>query len=259
MAHGTTKFTMGYWQMRGLGAAIRMMLHYGVGEEQFEDVQFTQDNEGLGNWFSSLKPKMIKEKNVLANIPYLIDHSEDDKTVVHFNSICLYLGNKFGIDAGDVGSEQFLRNMQILNEVMDIRNQVIRLVYTFPNATRTKEEFDEALPKHLEATKKTFEKLEAWLNFHGSKYFEKDTISSCDFHAFEMIDQHEYYRTLLKSDDKNVSMLESFPRLKKFWEDVKNEPKLTSYFNSKEYLEFDMNNHRLAKTWCGPSRNGGKY
>jgi hypothetical protein len=230
MAHGTTKFTMGYWQMRGLGAAIRMMLHYGVGEEQFEDVQFTQDNEGLGNWFSSLKPKMIKEKNVLANIPYLIDHSEDDKTVVHFNSICLYLGNKFGIDAGDVGSEQFLRNMQILNEVMDIRNQVIRLVYTFPNATRTKEEFDEALPKHLEATKKSFEKLEAWLNFHGSKYFAKDTIS-----------------------------LESFPRLKKFWEDVKNEPKLTSYFNSKEYLEFDMNNHRLAKTWCGPSRNGGKY
>ena len=51
------RFTMGYWQMRGLGAAIRMLLHWGKythrggAEMNFKDVQYAQDADGVNEWF----------------------------------------------------------------------------------------------------------------------------------------------------------------------------------------------------------------
>jgi len=82
------RFTMGYWQMRGLGAAIRMLLHWGKythggAEMNFKDVQYAQDADGVNEWFKRDKVDMIKDANPLANIPYLIDH-EEKKTIVQF-------------------------------------------------------------------------------------------------------------------------------------------------------------------------------
>ena len=94
---------MGYWQMRGLGAPIRMLLHWGKQNAEktkpfaFKDVQYTQDGDGVNKWFKEDKVKMIEESNPLANIPYLIDH-EEKKTIVHFLATCDYLGQKFGLD-----------------------------------------------------------------------------------------------------------------------------------------------------------------
>lgn len=255
------RFTMGYWQMRGLGAAIRMLLHWGKcthggAEMNFKDVQYAQDADGVNEWFKRDKVEMIKDANPLANIPYLIDH-EEKKTIVQFLCICDYLGRKIGVDETDENSDQRLRNAQIAMEIFDLRNSVIRLVYKFPNSVRTQSEFYERLPEHLGACKKTYEKLESWLQFHDFTYFaKKDAVSSCDFHAFEMIDQHEHYQTLVRGKDgeavEKQDMLSEFPRLKKFHAEMKSRPELKAYFESKEYKEFQLNNHTLANSWDGP-------
>ena len=258
-----TRFTMGYWQMRGLGAPIRMLLHWGKQNAEktkpfaFKDVQYTQDGDGVNKWFKEDKVKMIEESNPLANIPYLIDH-EEKKTIVHFLAICDYLGQKFGLDEKEVDSEQRERNAQIAMEVFDLRNNVIRLVYKFPNSVRTQEEFDKQLPEHLNACKKTYQKLESWLGFYDFTYFaKKDEVSSCDFHAFEMIDQHEHYQTLLAGGEKR-DVLSEFPRLKKFHRAMRNRPELKTYFESKEYTDFQLNNHTLANSWDGPGPSSMK-
>jgi len=258
-----TRFTMGYWQMRGLGAPIRMLLHWGKQNAEktkpfaFKDVQYTQDGDGVNKWFKEDKVKMIEESNPLANIPYLIDH-EEKKTIVHFLAICDYLGQKFGLDEKEVDSEQRERNAQIAMEVYDLRNNVIRLVYKFPNSVRTQEEFDKQLPEHLNACKKTYQKLESWLGFYDFTYFaKKDEVSSCDFHAFEMIDQHEHYQTLLAGGEKR-DVLSEFPRLKKFHRAMRNRPELKTYFESKEYTDFQLNNHTLANSWDGPGPSSMK-
>jgi len=255
------RFTMGYWQMRGLGAAIRMLLHWGKfihggAEMNFRDVQYTQDADGVNNWFKRDKVDMIQNANPLANIPYLIDH-EEKKTIVQFLCICDHLGRKIGVDEKDENSEQRLRNAQIAMEIFDLRNNVIRLVYKFPNSVRTQSEFYERLPEHLGTCKKTYEKLESWLQFHDFTYFaKKDAVSSCDFHAFEMIDQHEHYQTLVRGKDgedvEKQDMLSEFPRLKKFHAEMRSRPELKAYFESKEYKEFQLNNHTLANSWDGP-------
>ena len=100
----TKRFTMGYWHMRGLGAPLRMMLHWGKfdnaknatkamedGKDHhafwtFEDVQYAQGPDGIAAWYKRDKKKMIEETNALANIPYLVDH-EEKKTIVNFRNI----------------------------------------------------------------------------------------------------------------------------------------------------------------------------
>ena len=263
----TKRFTMGYWQMRGLGAPLRMMLHWGKfdnanatkalmddGKEAwtFEDVQYAQGPDGIAAWYKRDKKKIIEETNALANIPYLVDH-EEKKTIVHFQAISAYLGQKLNFDEARVDSDQYARNAQIAMEVFDLRNTVRQLVYKFPNSVRSAEEFEKQLPEHLSACKKTYAKLENWLQFHDFTYFaKKDGVSSCDFHAFEMIDQHEHYQTLVSGYDGKSSLLSEYPRLKKFHEAMRNRAELKTYFESKEYLEFELNNHTLTKSWDGP-------
>ena len=134
------RFTMGYWQMRGLGAPLRMMLHWGKFDAattktmddgndawSFEDVQYAQGPDGITAWFKRDKKKMMEETNALANIPYLVDH-EEKKTIVHFLAISAYLGQKLNFDEARVDSDQYARNAQIAMEVFDLRNTVIRLV-----------------------------------------------------------------------------------------------------------------------------------
>ena len=108
---------------------------------------------------------MIEETNALANIPYLVDH-EEKKTIVHFQAISAYLGQKLNFDEARVDSDQYARNAQIAMEVFDLRNTVRQLVYKFPNSVRSAEEFEKQLPEHLSACKKTYAKLENWLQFH---------------------------------------------------------------------------------------------
>ena len=74
---------LGYWKIRGLAAAIRMMLYYK--QQTFKEVAYSSEDADA-EWFGKDKPE-LKKKNSMINLPYLID---DDEVITQSNSILLY-------------------------------------------------------------------------------------------------------------------------------------------------------------------------
>jgi len=72
-----------------------------------------------------------------------------------------------------------------------------------------------------------------------------DTISTCDFHLFEMLDQHE----IMAKTDGVSSLLTDFPKLGALHAAVKAAPTLEKYFTSASYA-LPLNN-KIAATYRG--------
>jgi glutathione S-transferase len=246
-AHDAPTITTGYWNIRGLGAPIRMMCVYG-GAERFgwEDRQYdlpqkTSDDATQSpqfdfagcEWFKTDKPA-LKPQNALINLPYVVDTSEQPPLVVTQSTAVLqYLGRRLNL-MGET-ERQRCRVEQTLAQAFDLRNDLMRLVYPFQGTTeenlgeRAKEFFSKTAQGHLE-------KLEAFLVEGGGSYFAGESLTAGDFHVFEMVDQLELAAAQLVA--RGVVKIESplasgaFPTLKAFRERVQREPKLESYFAS---------------------------
>merc|ERR1740138_1330020 len=110
---------IGYWQIRGLGAPLRMMAAY-AGVKHDAKLYPVHAKEG-GGWDTSawfdVKPA-LKAKNALMNLPYVIDGD----TVVTQSNACLdYIGKKLGL----MGGENEWKVQQGLCQVMDLRNAAV--------------------------------------------------------------------------------------------------------------------------------------
>ena len=212
----------GYWGIRGLGAAGRMMFAYaGV---EYTDVQYTDPNE----WFGVRKPELLKV-NPMINLPYVVD---GEVVITHSNSVLEYVGDKLGIDGFKDDGEKYA-NAQVLDEVYDLRNALMQVVYPFHKFTRTAEEFEETCPAHLSTKVPAhYTKLEAWMATRGTKFLVRDASpTSADFHAFEMLDQHEE----IAKKRGAPSPLAAFPKLRAFYDEFKGLPRLASYFASPSF------------------------
>lgn len=64
----TESVTLGYWNIRGLGEKIRLVLEY----LQIPYTQTFFTPETADEWFSKVKLEHLK-KNSAANLPFLID------------------------------------------------------------------------------------------------------------------------------------------------------------------------------------------
>jgi len=234
------KLEMGYWAIRGLGAPVRMMLeHSGI---EYSDFQVNKPDE----WFGSKKEE-VKKMNPLANLPFLIDGG---KCICQTNAIFLYLGDRTGLNGKD--ADERLMTIQLLEEVYDLRNKIIELVYPFKEVCRDKAEHDTKMTKHLaEGAKDNYAKFEACVK---GPFLLGDAISTADFHLFEMLDQHE----IMVSDgpvntpnwtDGVGSLLKDFPKLGALHAAVKAAPTLAKYFASASYA-LPLNN-KIADTYRG--------
>merc|ERR1711957_381297 len=106
---------VGYWKIRGLGAPLRMMCAF-----KEEEVTHYAANSGE-MWFGSKKPELAAS-NSLINLPFIVD---GEQVITQSNSCMLYLGQKLQIDA----PANAIKNHQALDQVMDLRNDVIKIVY----------------------------------------------------------------------------------------------------------------------------------
>jgi len=215
----------GYWKIRGLGAAFRMLLEYK--EVEYKDSQYETEEE----WFEGRKPEILK-LTPLANLPYLID---GDACICQTNAILVYLGDKYGMNGND--SKAKLRNMELLEEIYDVRNALVGLSYPFLNKCRSTEEFEESAKKLV--SKPPFAKFEAVLSRNESNWFVAGSEIPCvaDFHIWEMMDQHVMLGAKLGVEG---NILAEFPLCKAFYDRFRALPTLQKYFESDAY-KFPVN------------------
>eukprot|EP00316_Scyphosphaera_apsteinii_P009026 CAMPEP_0119304024 /NCGR_PEP_ID=MMETSP1333-20130426/5343_1 /TAXON_ID=418940 /ORGANISM="Scyphosphaera apsteinii, Strain RCC1455" /LENGTH=243 /DNA_ID=CAMNT_0007306829 /DNA_START=47 /DNA_END=778 /DNA_ORIENTATION=- len=213
---------LGYHKIRGLAAALRMMFFYKG--QPFTNVAFGSDMKEM--WFGGKKPGLV-QKNSLMNLPYIID---GDTTITQSNTCLLYLGKKLGIDT----EEAFFHNHAVLDQTMDLRNDLMKVVYPF-GSVKTKDEFPAAANKHMESATAHFTKLEG---FCKGPYMCGSAPQSGDFHVFEMLDQHSIMCTSLGLP----CIMESFPALKVLHASMKAEPALAKYYESDMYVKYAHNN-----------------
>jgi len=220
---GSGSLTLGYWKIRGLAAACRMMLY--AKKQPYHEVAYGEDAKA--EWFGGDKPK-IAAKNSLANLPYVVDGSN---VVTQSNSCLLFLGTKLGIDKPDC----MIYNHQVLDQVMDLRNELMKIVYN-PAC----KPFKDALEKHMDSAATHFAKLEA---FCKGPYMCGGAMQSGDFHLFEMIDQHVI---MCAEEGVAFDLAKTYPKLKALHAKMRAEPTLAAYFASDAYGKFAMNNAMYA-------------
>jgi len=233
------KLAVGYWAIRGLGAPCRMMCEYA--EAPYDSFAYTAHAKEGGGWdvaeWFGCKPELVA-KHALMNLPYVVD---GDLVVTQTNACMGYLGRKFKLMGAD--EAQMTKVEAVLCEVMDLRNNAVKLFYGGPADA---EAFKAAVVEHLNGSVKgSYGKLEAYTAQNGGTYSAGgETPTAGDFHVWEMLDQHE---TLAK-DYGQASPLEGNPKLTALYAAFRALPTLQKYFDGDLY-KLPPNN-KMAK-WGG--------
>jgi len=217
------KYTIGYWNIRGLAAPMRMMLEYAGAEykdEQYDVVKKPDGTWDKSSWFEGGKPPLLK-KNALMNLPYVISGG---RVVTQSTAAYVFLGQKLRLNG--VGSDAVTANNEVIAQAFDLRNATVGTMYgptdDFP--ATGKKFLSETVTAH-------FTKFENYLAQRGTAFFAGNKPCVGDFALWEMCDQQE----LLAKELKVASPLESYPGLKAFYEKFKALPQLKKYFESDAY------------------------
>lgn len=166
---------LGYWNIRGLAAPIRMLLHYC-------DIPFTEVRYELSDapelsaaaWLDAKRSLGLE----LPNLPYYID---DGGKFVQSLAIMRYIAARHGSNwgSGSVQNEAYVDMMA--HAAMDLRNAYVRCCY----GSRSMEEVNNGLTLQVKP------QLLVW-NEHmasGRRFCAGDRLSYADFFLAEHIDQ----------------------------------------------------------------------
>jgi len=239
--------TIGYWNIRGLAAPLRMMAMY-AGEpvhcKCYDLIPQADGTYDSSAWYGEEK-KALQERNPLINLPYIVD---GDVVVSQTNACFLYLGRKLNM----LGSnpQELTECEQLLFELMDVRNQIVPLAYG-PS--------DRAAAHNLveKTLKGSFAKLEQWLERKVAKggsahYLVGESATAPDFHLFEMLVQYARLAEYFEAPPFYLNV----PRLQEFYVSFQNDPKNARYLNSA--LAKIPFNQKMAHFGATPA-NAGKW
>jgi len=232
--------TLGYHKIRGLGAPCRMLLCFSG--EPFYNKAYAGDLKE--EWFAKDKPALVA-RNSYINLPYVID---GDTVVTQSNSVLLYLGRKLAIDK----DADFFANHQALDQCMDLRNDLMKIVYPFSGVCKDKADFPAALERHLKGAAGHFGKLEQGVR---GPFLCGAAPQSADFHLFEMVDQH---LAMVDQTDGVDFDFAAFPKLAALHAAMKALPELATYFKSPMYTSWAFNNAMFTH-FLGAGYGDGPY
>ncbi|KAM5257049.1 glutathione S-transferase Mu 1 isoform 5-T5 [Ctenodactylus gundi] len=201
--------TLGYWDIRGLGHAIRLLLEYT--DSSYEERRYIMGNapDYGSEW---LKEKKFKLGLDFPNLPYLIDGAHK---LTQSNAIMRYIARKHNM-CGETEEEK-IRVDILENQAMDTRVQLAMLCYD-PDFEKKKPEFLEGIP----------DKMKLFSQFLGKRpWFAGDKITFVDFLAYDALDQHRIF---------DPKCLDAFPNLKDFLSRFEGLKNISAYMKSSRFL-----------------------
>uniref|UniRef100_A0A5F4W227 Glutathione S-transferase n=1 Tax=Callithrix jacchus TaxID=9483 RepID=A0A5F4W227_CALJA len=201
--------TLGYWDIRGLAHAIRLLLEYT--DSSYEEKKYT-----MGDAPDYDRSQWLKEKFKLGldfpNLPYLIDGAHK---ITQSNAILRYIARKHNL-CGETEEEKIWEDI-LENQLMDNRMQLARLCYD-PDFERLKLEYLEGLP----------EMLKLYSQFLGKRpWFLGDKITFVDFIAYDVLERNQVFEP---------TCLDAFPNLKDFISRFEGLEKISAYMKSSRFL-----------------------
>uniref|UniRef100_A0A8C0SN11 Glutathione S-transferase n=1 Tax=Canis lupus familiaris TaxID=9615 RepID=A0A8C0SN11_CANLF len=130
----------GYWDIRGLAHAVRLLLEYT--DSHYEEKKYT-----MGDAPDYDRSQWLNEKFKLGldfpNLPYLIDGAHK---ITQSNAILRYIARKHNL-CGETEEEK-IRVDILENEVMDTRIYFARICYS-PDFEKLKPEYVKAIPNKM--------------------------------------------------------------------------------------------------------------
>ncbi|XP_062047907.1 glutathione S-transferase Mu 4 [Lepus europaeus] len=212
--------TLGYWEIRGLAHAIRLLLEYT--DTSYEEKRYT-----MGDAPDYDRSQWLGEKFTLGldfpNLPYLIDGTHK---LTQSNAILRYLARKHGL-CGETEEER-IRVDILENQAMDVSNQLAELCYS-PDFEKLKPEYLKGLP----------ETMKRFSQFLGSRpWFAGDKLTFVDFLAYDIFDLHRVFEP---------RSLDAFPNLKDFVARFEGLEKISAYMKSGRFLPRPL--YTKVATW----------
>ncbi|CAM9833809.1 unnamed protein product [Bubo scandiacus] len=212
---------LGYWDIRGLAHAIRLLLEYtGTPYQErqyrpgpapdFDPSDWTNEKEKLGLDFP--------------NLPYLID---GPTTLTRSNAILRYIARKHNV--GGETEEELWRVDVLQNQLVDLSRSFAQLCYS-PDFEKLKAAYLEQVPK----------KLQQLSRFLGSRpWFAGQKLTFVDFLAYDVLDLHRMFAPECPELQGNLGQfLQRFEALEK----------ISAYMKSGRFLKTPVF-WRTAK-WC---------
>nr|CAQ51257.1 glutathione S-transferase [Psoroptes ovis] len=215
-----TKPVLGYWDARGLGQAIRLLLTYA-------DVDFIDKRYKVGPAPNYDRSEWLNDKYNLGldfpNCPYYLD---GNVRLTQSIAILRYIARKYNLNGNN--EMEKIRISLAEQQIVDLNQALSRVAYN-PNCEKLKPEYLEKLPEQLEL-------LSKFLN--NQPFISGTNISYADFLLYE-------YLTKIK-----VLMPELFVKndnLKKFHERIEALPRINEYIKKQQPKSF----HGPTALWNG--------
>ncbi len=209
-----SRFAIGYWSIRGLGAPLRMMLCAAKVNHDIYlyDLVEKKDNGWTSEYFVE-KSDLVKQAPLM-NLPFVVDRQEE-RFVCQTNACFVHLGTQLNM-LGSTSMEQS-QCLEFLCEIYDIRNIMTDFAYNKYQKDAVKTIKEEAQGV-MEAAKRNFLKLESYFQQRDVLFLVGNRMSAPDFHLFEMLDQYSglCHHFELNEDDDFIAP--TYPKLKAFYE-----------------------------------------
>ena len=212
--------TLCYWDLRGLGEASRLLLHYA--EAEWEDKRLVLSETAFGDW----KAEKFNLGLDFPNLPYLID---GDIKITQSVAIIRYLGRKFNLTA--TSEAEHVRLDLAEQELQDMKMAQSRLCYN-PKYEELKAEYVTNLAVKVS-------QMDKFLGAGPWVLGEKMTY--VDFMAYEFMDAS---RKQFPDNFKEAANINAFlDRLQAL-------PRMKEWFNSDAYKAGQYINSPMA-AWHG--------
>jgi len=200
--------TLGYWDIRGLGEAIRYLLKYaGV---EYNDKRY--DIQNRDTWLS-VKPTLGLD---FPNLPYYID---GDIKLTQSLTILRYLAHKHGLAARDEPT-------RALQEVVEQQIQDMRIRFLFSILL-----VDGEPKKEAYCTGTLEPQLDLLVKFMGEKQWLTGQLSYVDFLAYETLDWFRLF---------SLETIGKYPAIIQYLDHFEELPAIKTYRSSTQYKSWPI-------------------